>query len=54
MYMSFEKRESQFSPALSKLSNLSMLLSFRLNLIGGKITQISKLNQFVLDEDLLS
>ena len=48
--ISFERPESQFSSAVSKISKMSRLLSFRLNLIWAKITQFSKLNNFVIDE----
>ena len=44
---SFERSESQLPDALSKLSKMSRLLSFRLNLICAKITKFSKLNNFV-------
>ena len=51
--MSFERPESQFSLASSKISKMLRLLSFRLSLISTKITQFSKLNKFVIHEDLL-
>ena len=51
--MPFERPESQFSPALSKISKILRLLSFRLSLICAKITQPSKLNNFVTNEDFL-
>ena len=49
--MSFERPDSQFSSAVSKISKMSRLLSPRLDLICAKITQFSKLNNFVIDED---
>ena len=48
---SFERSESQLPDALSKLSKMSRLLSFRLNLICAKITQFSKLNNFETAEN---
>ena len=48
---SFERSESQLPDALSKLSKISRLLSFRLNLICPKITQFSKLNNFETAEN---
>ena len=51
--MSFERPESQFSPASSKILKMLRLLSFRLSLICAKITQPSKLNYFVIHEDFL-
>ena len=47
---SFERSESQLPDALSKLSKMSRLLSFRLHLICVKITQFSKLNNFEIAE----
>ena len=47
---SLERPDSQLWSAVSKISKLSRLLSFRLNLIWAKITQFSKLNNFVTDE----
>ena len=47
---SLERPESQLSSAVSKISKMSRLLSFRLNLILTKITQFSKLNNFVIDD----
>ena len=46
----FERPEGQLSSAVSKISKMSRLLSFRLNLIWAKITQFSKLNNFVINE----
>ena len=51
--MSFESPESQFSPASSKISKMLRLLSFRLSLISAKITQISKLYNFVIHQGFL-
>ena len=51
--MSLEWPKSQFSPASSKISKMLRLLSFRLSLICAKITQFSKLNNFVIHEDFL-
>ena len=48
---SFERPESQLPPAVLKILKMSRLLRFRLNLICAKITQFSKLNNFVIDED---
>ena len=48
---SFERPESQLPPAVLKISKILRLLRFRLNLICAKITQFSKLNNFVIDED---
>ena len=48
---SFERSESQLPDALSKLSKMSRLLSFRLNLICAKITQFSNLNNFETAEN---
>ena len=48
---SFERPKSQLSSAVSKISKMSRLLSFRLNLIWAKITQFSKLNNFVMNKD---
>ena len=48
---SCEQSESQLPDTLSKLSKISMLLSFRLNLICAKITQFSKLNNFETAEN---
>ena len=47
---SLERPDSQLWSVVSKISKLSRLLSFRLNLIWAKITQFSKLNNFVTDE----
>ena len=46
-----KRPECQLSSAVSKISKISRLLSFRLNLIWAKIAQFSKLNNFVLYED---
>ena len=48
---SFERSESQLPDALSKLSKISRLLSFKLNIICAKITQFSKLNNFETAEN---
>ena len=47
---SWQRPESQLCSAVSKISKISRLLSFRLNLIWAEITQFSKLNKFVVDE----
>ena len=47
---SLERPDSQLWSAVSKISKLLRLLSFRLNLIWAKIAQFSKLNNFVTDE----
>ena len=49
--MSFERPESQFLPASSKIPKMLRLLSFRLSPICAIITQLSKLNNFVINED---
>ena len=51
---SLERPESQLSSAVSKISKMSRLLRFRLNLNCGKIAKFSKLNNFELSNDNLT
>ena len=48
---SFERPESQLLPAVLKISKMSRLLHFGLNLICAKISQFSKLNNFESTEN---
>ena len=48
---SFERPESQLPPAVLKISKMSRLLRFRLNLIRAKISQFLKLNNFESTEN---
>ena len=51
--MSFERPECKLSSAISKISKIPRLLSFRLNLICAKNTKYSKLNNSAVDNYFL-
>ena len=51
--ISLERPECQLCSAVSKISKMSRLLSFRFDIIWAKIIQFLKLNNFVIDEYFL-